>query len=252
VIGLNNSNINLSFNDIDGLPIPFDSRWTNIAIGLSGGADSALLTYLLCSMITNDTTVHVISHTRMWKTKPWQGWDSVGVFNWLSNKFPHITFKRHTNFIAPEIEYGNIGPALKDEYGKFVSGDNIESRAFAEYVCHWNSVDAFYNAVTRNPRDVDLGGMKERDIDQTANNQHLLISRHMGGWACHPFRFTDKSWIIRQYQRLGITELLSITRSCEGEFKDLDYINYTPGQYVPLCGECFWCKEREWAIEQSK
>ena len=242
----------LLFTEIDGLSIPFDSCWNNIAIGLSGGADSALLTYLLCSMITENTTVHVISHTRMWKTRPWQGWDSINVFNWLTKKFPHINFKRHTNFIAPEIEYGNIGPSLKDEYGKSVSGDNIESRAFAEYVCHWNNVDAFYNAVTRNPKGLNLGGMKERDIDQSDSNHHLLFSRHMGGWACHPFRFTEKSWIIHQYKRLEITDLLEITRSCEGEFTNINYINYTPGQFVPICGECFWCKEREWAIERTK
>lgn len=242
----------LLFTDVDGLSIPFDPRWNNIAIGLSGGADSALLTYLLCSMITRDTTVHIISHTRMWKTRPWQSWDSINVFNWLTKKFPHINFKRHTNFIAPEIEYGNIGPSLKDEYGKSVSGDNIESRAFAEYICHWNNVDAFYNAVTRNPKGLDLGGMKERDIDLSNDNQHLLISRHMGGWACHPFRFTEKSWIIQQYRRLNITDLFEITRSCEGEFAHINYTNYTPGQYVPVCGKCFWCKEREWAIEHAK
>jgi hypothetical protein len=240
------------FTNVDGLPIPFNPSWNNIAIGLSGGADSALLTYLLCSAITANTTVHVISHTRMWKTRPWQSWDSINVFNWLTKKFPHINFKRHTNFIAPEIEYGTIGPSLKDEYGKSVSGDNIESRAFAEYVCHWNTVDAFYNAVTRNPRGLDLSGMKERDIDPSIDNQHLLISQHMNGWACHPFRFTEKSWIIRQYHRLTILDLLEITRSCEGEFTHIDYTNYTPGQYVPVCGECFWCKEREWAIEQTK
>ena len=237
-------------NIIDGKVIPFDPSWENIAVGLSGGADSALLTYILCSMIQRDTTVHIISHIRMWKTRPWQVWDSLTVFNWLSDRFPYINFKRHTNFISPELEYGNIGPSLIDEYGKLVSGDNIESRAFAEYVCHWNKVDAFYNAVTRNPKGVEFVGMKERDIDQTPNNTHLLISQHMNGWACHPFRFTEKSWVLQQYRRLGIMELFDITRSCEGEFKDLDYKTYTPGQYVPICGECFWCKERAWAIEQ--
>ena len=30
----------------------------------------------------------------------------------------------------------------------------------------------------------------------------------------------------------------------------LDFTNYTKGQYVPVCGECFWCKERRWAVDQ--
>ena len=46
-------------------------------------------------------------------------------------------------------------------------------------------------------------------------------------------------------------DLFNITRSCEGEFNGINYKTYTPGQFVPLCNECFWCKERAWAIEQQ-
>jgi hypothetical protein len=237
--------------NIDGVEIPFDITWNSIAISLSGGADSALMAYLLCGLISKDTVVHCISHTRMWKTRPWQGWDSIKVFEWLNNTFPDIKFQRHTNFISPELEYGNIGPSLIDEYGKKVSGDNIEIRAFAEYVCYSNNIDAYYNAVTRNPKEIDLGGMKERDIDQSLENSHLRLMKHMSKWAIHPFRFVDKSWVIKQYKRLDIEELLSITRSCEGEFEGLDYTTYKPGQKVPTCGECFWCKERDWAVNKN-
>jgi len=68
----------------------------------------------------------------------------------------------------------------------------------------------------------------------------------------HPFRFVDKAWVVNKYKELGIMDLFNITRSCEGEFENINYKTYTPGQDVPICGHCFWCKEREWAIEQSK
>jgi len=236
---------------VDNVEIPFDKKWTNIAISLSGGADSSLLAYLLCSS-TEIKTLHCISHTRMWKTRPWQTWDSLRVFEWLKRKFTNIEFVRHTNFISPEIEYGNIGPILLDEYGKKVSGDNIEIRSFAEYICHWNNVDAYYNAVTRNPREIDLGGMKERDIELTEENKHLRLVKHMQGYAVHPFRFIEKNWIIKQYKRFDILDLLEITRSCEGEFSNLDYKNYIPGQQVPICKTCFWCKERDWALKSNE
>lgn len=239
-------------NIIDGLDIPFDSNWTNIAISVSGGADSALLAYLLCSMAPTTTRIHIISHTRMWRTRPWQQYDSQNVYNYLIEKFKNLNFKQHTNFIAPELEYGNIGPILTDTYGKKVSGDNIEIRAFAEYVCFQENVDAYYNAVTRNPRGIELGGMSERNVDPTPDNERLLMVKHMDRWALHPFRFTEKSWVIRQYLRLGIADLLEITRSCEGEFENINYQTYRKGQDVPVCGKCFWCKEREWAIEQNK
>jgi hypothetical protein len=173
------------------------------------------------------------------------------VFNWLQDKFPEIEFKRHTNFISPELEWGDQGPTMVDEYGKLVSGDNIEIRAFAEYVCFHENVNAYYNAVTRNPRNVDFVGMPTRDIDPTDDNQHLSVTMHMGKFALHPFRFVEKDWVVKQYHRLEINELLEITRSCEGEFKHINYTNYIPGQYVPTCNECFWCKERAWAYEKA-
>jgi NH3-dependent NAD+ synthetase len=110
--------------------IPFDKNWKNIAISVSGGADSALLAYLICDLAKEqDITVHIINHVRMWKTRPWQQHDADRVYNWLFQRFYHTKFVRHTGFIAPDIEYGNIGPNLTDEYGKKVSGDNIQQRA---------------------------------------------------------------------------------------------------------------------------
>lgn len=235
------------------LNIPFDSKWKNVAIAVSGGADSALLAYLVCQKAKEQNiTIHIINHVRCWKTKPWQQYDADRVYNWLFQHFYHATFKRHFNFIAPELEYGNIGPNLTDEYGKQVSGDNIQSRAYAEYICKKHNMDAFYNGVTRNPRLAAFNGMRERDIEPTDDNKHLLEMEHMGFMVYHPFRFTDKSEIVKMYSSLGITDLLNITRSCEGEVAGINYTNYTPGQDVPVCGECFWCKEREWAIEKSK
>jgi hypothetical protein len=240
---------------IDGVEIPFSIEWKRIAISLSGGADSGMLAYILCDLITKtnaDIEVHVISHTRMWKVKPWQAFDSLNVYNWLVKQFPNIIFKRHTGFIAPELEWGTQGPTITDEYGKLVSGDNLQIRAYAEYICFHEFIDAYFNGVTRNPRNTDLVGMLARDIDPDENNQKLLIMQHMGKLACHPFRFTEKSWIVKQYFDNQLLDLFNLTRSCEGKVEGIDYKNYTPGQYVPTCGECFWCKERAWAIEQNK
>lgn len=235
--------------------IPFDPNWRNVAIAVSGGADSALLAYIVCQKaveVDANVTIHIINHVRCWKTKPWQQHDADQVFQWLFQRFYHTTFKRHTNFIAPELEYGNVGPNLTDEYGKKVSGDNIQSRAYAEYICHKHDVDAFYNGVTRNPRLAMFNGMLERDIEPTEDNKHLEYMIHMDMVVSHPFRFVDKAWIVLQYKELGIMDLFGLTRSCEGVVSGIDYTTYKKGQYVPVCGECFWCKEREWAIEQSK
>jgi len=241
-----------NFHKIDGTNIPYDPEWKNVAISVSGGADSALLAYLVCNLAKEyNTTVHIINHIRMWKTRPWQQHDAGKVYNWLIQKFHRTTFKLHTNFIAPELEYGNIGPSLTDEYGKKVSGDNIQQRAYAEFICHKHNIDAYYNGVTHNPRLSTFNGMRERDVERNDENKHLEYMIHMGKVASHPFRFVDKSWVVKQYHNLGITDLFDLTRSCEGEFENINYTNYNAGQYVPTCGECFWCKEREWAIDQN-
>ena len=236
--------------------IPFNNNWKNVAVAISGGADSALLAYILCQKAKEQDvqpfTLHVINNIRCWKTKPWQQYDASNIYNWLQNEFLNINFKLHTNFVPPELEWGNKGRTIEDEYGKIVSGDTLELRSFAEYVCHSENVDAYFNGVTRNPKGVEFQGMPTRDIDPTEDNKHLEQMTHMGKLVCHPFRFVEKSWVMLQYKLLGIESLLTLTRSCEGEFDNLNYQNYTPGQYVPICGKCFWCKEREWAIEQSK
>jgi 7-cyano-7-deazaguanine synthase in queuosine biosynthesis len=227
----------------------FNENWNSIAVSVSGGADSALLLYLLCKKVTFQT-VHIINNIRCWKTKPWQQHDAERVIAWFKSRFPNINFQVHQNFVAPDIEYANIGPTIKDEYGKMVSGDNIQIRAYAEFVCTKYNIDAYYNGVTKNPTD-NLNGMSERDIEPNEDNKHLEVMKHMGKLAIHPFRFISKDVIIKMYRGENIQGLFDITRSCEGEFPGLDYTTYKPGQTVPTCGECFWCKEREWAIEQA-
>ena len=235
------------------MKIPFDPSWKKIAISVSGGADSALLAYLVCELAKDhNIEIHIVNHVRMWKTRPWQQFDGEQVYNWLFQRFYHTKFTRHVNFIAPDLEYGNIGPNLVDEYGKKVSGDNIQQRAYGEFICSKHKINAYYNAVTRNPRLTIFNGMQERDVEPDDTNKHLYEMKHMGVTVLHPFRFIDKSEIVKTYTTLGLTELFDITRSCEGEFTGIDYTSYKPGQYVPTCGKCFWCKEREWAIEQSK
>lgn len=236
--------------DVDGVYIPLDPTWKHIGVSVSGGADSALLTYLLCNLIQKnnfDITVHIISHIRCWKTRPWQRDNSLDVYTWLISQFNNIRFVRHENFLPPDFEWGNTGPTIVDEYEKLNSGDIIEIRAFAEYIGHKENLDAYFNAVTHNP-DIELqGAMTLRNIEPCPENLSKLITTHMGRVSSHPFRFVDKGWIYAQYKRLKILSLYNITRSCEGEFQNIDYTTYITGQHVPTCGKCFWCAERAWA-----
>lgn len=221
-----------------------DPNWKKIGISLSGGADSALLAYLICNQ--TDAEIHVVTQIRCWKKRPWQRQNSLDVYHWLVDNFPKNKFVRHEGFVPPEMEEPNT-TFIEDEYGKEKPGNRIILRAHNEFIIHNYKLDAWYSAVTKNPDVAFEGALPERD--QVTMPLRMM---HMGIEIFHPFAQTMKDWIIKKYYEEDIQELLDITRSCEGEFKDLDYSTYTPGQKVPTCGECFWCKEREWALAKVK
>ena len=113
--------------EVSNLLIPFDSKWKNIAVNLSGGADSALLTYILCTIIKEnnlDTVINIITYQRCWETRPWQGHVSKQVYSWLKLEFP-----------------GKIGPGYCTGVGKAMMAflppkdreDAIRRQAFVQH-----------------------------------------------------------------------------------------------------------------------
>ena len=218
-------------------------EWQRIGISLSGGADSALLSYLILK--ETDADIYFTTQIRMWKTRPWQRYIAKNVVQWFKNNFQN-RIQHIEGFIPPELEEP-VSPLITDEYGAMKPGNRIILRAHNEWVIHTYDLDAWFAAVNKNP-DIDIpGALPERN--EGVLPEHML---HMGIDICHPFVYTTKDWILKQYYENDIEDLLNLTRSCEGEFEGLNYITYTPGQDVPTCGECFWCLEKEWALGQVK
>lgn len=218
-------------------------KWKRIGISISGGADSALLAYLICS--NTDADIHFTNQIRLWKSRPWQEHVADCVINWFRDHFDN-KFYLHRNLIPPELEWGDKGPNIIDEYGKLKSGNQIILRSHNEYIAHKYHLEALYGGINKNPSIKINGALEDRNEGHIP--PHFV---HNGIDVCHPFVYTTKDWIVKQYYKNGIEDLLELTRSCEGEFKGIDYRTYKPGQIVPTCRECFWCKEREWAIEQA-
>ena len=225
--------------------ININPNWKRIGISLSGGADSALLTYLICKNVSASTDIHINHQIRMWRTRPWQEYVAENVKDWFVNNFPN-NFFMHKNLVPPELEESSSDTLILDEYGKEKPGNRIILRSFNEYIANKYNLDALFGGVNLNPDVHFEGALEER------NTGHIpAYYEHNGIAICHPFIHTRKDWIIKQYYDYDILDLLNITRSCEGEFKGLDYNTYIPNQKVPECRECFWCKERRWGIEQA-
>jgi len=253
----------LQFFKFNGLEIPFSPLWKKVAINLSGGADSACLTYLLCQIIQNnnfDCKIDVITHVRCWTTRTWQQPISMDVYNKLKNMFPNIIGNRHENFITPELEHGVSGNVFRDlVYTDLMrSGDQVSVYGFNEYCFYKHNISAIFNATTHNPENTDFP-KKMQNREKTAEEGELrdLIIEKQGTFICHPFRFVDKSFVIAQYYLNNIVDLLNATRSCEGDIANSvikqvvkSHKDYTPGMKVPECNTCFWCLERKWAFSK--
>ena len=219
-----------------------NSDWKRIGISLSGGADSALLAYFILK--ETDADIYFTTQIRMWKTRPWQRYIAKDVVEWFRDRFTH-RMEHIEGFIPPEMEEPHT-TYITDEYGATKPGNRIILRAHNEWIAHTYNLDAWFNGVNKNPNINIPGRLEERDEGVLP-----LHMKHMGVDVCHPFVYTAKDWIVKQYYKENIVDLFNLTRSCEGEFEGLDYTTYTPGQTVPTCGDCFWCKEREWGIEQA-
>jgi len=235
----------LHTNIVDGVKIPLNPEWKNIVVMLSGGADSACLTYTLCNLIKKHRLkirVHVISGIRVWKNRPWASDVSQNVYNYLKTAWPKIIGDRHSYFIPPYFEHGNLGNAFDGQPGEAIILDQ-----YIEYLCVTEKYDAVFDATTENPPNYSDKRMEARDPESS----RILLTARDGFWRLGPLQTTKKDWVIKQYKDNNILDLLKLTRSCEGEFVGLDHTTYIPGQRVLECGDCFWCKERSWALKEN-
>jgi len=248
------------------LIIPFDPSWKNVAVNVSGGADSAMLSASLAKIITEnnyDCKIHFISFVRVWEYRPWAPFISFEVYNKIKEMFPNAIGDRIESFIPTELEEGVSGENLLNDK----SGDRIIVNSFNKYCTYRFNLDAVYNATTLNPLDKNIGlidGTNKRPKDREAewyNDKGIsaLVKKTEAkslSWNLFPYRYTDKRYIIKGYYENGWNDLLELTRSCEGD-KNTDpdlFSSYLGYQHrvskLPLCGHCFWCVERNWATKE--
>ena len=243
---------------VDGLPIYLNYSHSNISVDLSGGADSALLAYLLINELNKrkqKCTVHLITHRRLWKTRPWQKMIAKNVFDYLcaTNTFLKqqplmsslITLVRHTNFIPPileSVDVKGIDESIIEKYGHRTA-ENLCVDDFREVVMFDYDIDMMYNATTLNPP-IQIEG-REPSRDRTKIAKLDLLDRNEK--ESNPFFYINKAWVIKQYKDNNILDLLYTTRSCEGDMKSSKWNGERPDD----CGECFWCLERHWAMDEN-
>jgi hypothetical protein len=250
---------------VDGLPFPFGRDWRKVYVNLSGGADSACLTFTICELIKkNDLPcrVEIVSFDRCWFNRPWQPFISKKIYELLKSMYPDTIVGRNVGFVAPEMEHAAIGNIIGD-----LSASQIVTTSFNNYLSFYDGeVDAVFLGRTKNPDDLKDHPfrMEIRDHSAETGDEKNLIYREelTGCYFIKPFVFTEKDWIVKQYAEAGLWRLFEETRSCEGDlvkspekYAEVDFKRewkYDPSQKIAECGTCYWCAERKWAIDKYK
>ena len=205
---------------------------TKICINISGGADSAILLYMLiryCEKYIPEAEIHVITSAnpiKGWKNAKW----STTVIDRILQIFYYTTLiKSHYTFYSDDQRRSELNDTEK----------MIKERTGITFTIH---------GTTQNPplevcEEFGLPQFKGRDAGHgrtTMSNGFYIHARYM------PFMNVDKRMIAHLFIHFNMLEkLFPFTRSCEWHNSNT-FNSADPGD--KHCGECWWCKEREWAF----
>jgi len=240
---------------LNGLPFHFDVDAKSICVSFSGGADSAILTIMLCELIKNlrlDTKIHVITMIRFNETKPWLAKGAEELYQHIKELYPNIISDQHWGFIPTELEPiklsdVNNNTRLVDSLPIHATFDAYITAKFEEYILKKYKIDWSYSGITMNPP-LDLPkAPKFRDKEFVKGETARILQRVF----VSPFALLNKNFTIAQYKNYNVEYLLSMTRSCEADYLDLGQEYLHNNQMPPVCGKCFFCKERQWAIDNQ-
>lgn len=199
-----------------------DEKYTKVGARVSGGADSAIMLYLLGLYKKMVRDIQVVPITVINAEKPWQHIFASRVVRFVENELS-IEFCPHR--VKPE----HVDPMW---YGEEQAEYNKDLRRDGIIECH-------FVGITLNPSEnLDLYG--EFFLDESRNRSEerkLEFSNH--GYI--PFANIDKRGVAELYHKFDLMDtLFPITRSCE---------NRKVPMSDPHCGTgCWWCRERKWGF----
>lgn len=224
----------------------------NVIVRVSGGADSALLLWLICS-----NWAHASKPLTVWPVtvihgkRNWQSYYAQQVYDFMQEHWPNVNFTPHKAVLC-EDPGAWPGNRWKNNYVYY------QERLIDETVEKIGEMAQVFNGVTANPPELigqkywgssDVFGEdvwecreKHRDWDLRHDRKEIDWNELRNQIHCNPFIKLHKGHIAELYKKLGLVNtLLPLTRSCEG----WDYM--TDG-FTQECGECWWCMEKDWAF----
>lgn len=244
----------------------------SIGVRVSGGFDSAIMLYLIAKTVyeTNSGAQIYPFTVRRVNTTDEHSYNRVNsyiyadaVIEYVKKQFPNVV----------------IHPAIKEDANYWWVADHINGRNISSYTTAQQNLSRYnkwrlarqriinevqpditdimyidYGGTTKNPtvgiipqseeshRDTSSSNTICKDSVTTAigdvTNGHVIYTE--------PFRNADKRitlWLADTH--LILQDVLDMTKSCEGG-------PYETVEFSKECGKCWWCLEREWALENYK
>ena len=187
-----------------------------IALTMSGGADTALLTYLICKELieTGREPLSVIKYIITIPKKDGAELYPTDIIKWIENKL---------NTKLPSMTLVRIPKLLSMWHGSQVWSSIV-------HVLDNLKPDIVYMADQR-------AAPEWANISEPRPLRSNTLEGPMPDRVFFPFNHLYKSHTIDLFYQLGIEELLELTHSCTQKV-------------VGRCNRCYHCLERKWAFDE--
>ena len=205
-----------------GLP----KTYKNIGIKLSGGADSAIVLYMLCKYISDTEKECVINPITVCHAgKAFQLQYATKVIFYMQEKFPNVQFGEHytgVNYLPSS--YADVQKSVVDK-------------------CYENKlIDCHFVGITKNPPQEIAESFPIQPgpaDDRSAGTYRQTVLEHK---IFRPLINIDKKGVKELYEYFGVLDdLFPLTRSCE-TFTD-DFSKHCEDK-------CWFCCERYWGFDR--
>lgn len=206
----------------------------HIGIKLSGGADSAIIAYMLalyCKTHRPDITLHAI--TGQSEGKPFNVQFAKKIVDKIEELLDYKCFGEHYITAVPT----DSSPTYVEAQVKFV-----------ESLYEDGKIDMHFAGMTANPPPDTAPEFYDGRADLPSDNRTPTGTKKSqwhkkGGRSYWPLINIDKRGVADLYNQLGVTDtLFPVTRSCES-FDPVDTEDFTIH-----CEECWYCRERKWGF----
>jgi len=228
-------------------------HYKNIGYKVSGGADSAIVGWMLCKTIVEECNSEPVVYpiTMDQPGKAYQVKFAKGVVAFLKLHWPTVTFSEHITGVGSE-PITVVDPHMGDE-GKANPNYNDDQRIITQRLLDQLKVRCIFNGVTANPS--EFVGQDERHQQvsmppernrtgtplpiQYSQDPHEHPDFNGPGNVYSPLINIDKKGVKELYEYFGVLDsLFPLTRSCE---------NWTD-DFSSHCGVCWFCLERLWGF----